>query len=131
MRRAEPSLTPEYRAAVAALERTVAGQLGDELASPADGPAGRAALIEEFRRRRDDYRSWYRMGEVPQRVAAIAGRLTRGEPAPAVRRELELAVLEAMVRAHERALGEGGMPGGDGRHPGRAAGDAPGSRQGQ
>ena len=131
MRRAEASLAPEYRDAVAALERTVAGQLGEELASTNDRPAGRADLAEELRRRRDDYRTWYRMGEVPQRVAAIAARLTRGEPAPALRRQLELAVLDAMVRAHERALGEDGMADGAGMHRGAAAGGAPGSGQGQ
>lgn len=102
----------------------MAGQLGDELASP---DAGRRGVAEEFRRRRDDYRTWHRMGEVPQRVAEIARRLTRGEPAAAVQRELELAVLDAMVRAHERALRESGA----GMRPGMPPGDASGSPQGQ
>jgi len=94
-------LPAELQDAVAALQRTVTGQLRDELAAAG---AGRSRLAEEFRRRRDDYRSWHRMDEVPDRVAEVAGRLVRGEPSPGLRRELRLAVLAAMVRAHERAL---------------------------
>ncbi len=106
---AEGTLPRDYRAAVAALERTVAVQLRDELAGAG---AGRQELAMELRRRRDDYRTWHRMTEVPRQVAGVAERLIRGEPAPAARRELELAVLAAMVRAHERALEQSGEPGG-------------------
>ncbi len=111
MSEAEGDLPRDYRAAVAALERTVAGQLRDELA---EAGADRGELAVELQRRRDDYRTWHRMAEVPRRVAGVAERLIRGEPAPAARRELELAVLAAMVRAHERALGQtpgAGRPG--------------------
>lgn len=100
---AAEDLPRELRDAVAALERTVTGQLRDELAAPG---AGRSGLAEEFRRRRDDYRTWHRMDEVPDRVAEVAGRLVRGEPGPGMRRALQLAVLAAMARAHERALKE-------------------------
>ncbi|HKL63965.1 MAG TPA: hypothetical protein VJ883_11395 [Woeseiaceae bacterium] len=105
------NLPRDYRAAVAALERTVAGQLRDELA---EAGAGRSEFAVELHRRRDDYRTWYRMAEVPRRVAGVAGRLTRGEAGPAARRELELAVLAAMVRAHELALEQAVEPGGPG-----------------
>ncbi|WP_405222111.1 hypothetical protein [Lentisalinibacter sediminis] len=104
MRPAEAEALPrELRGAVAALERTVTGQLRDELAAAG---AGRGGLAEELRRRRDDYRTWHRMDEVPDRVAEVAGRLIRGEPSPGVLRQLQLAVLAAMARAHERALAE-------------------------
>ncbi len=102
MGRAGADLPRQFRDAVAALERTVTGQLRDELAAAG---AERDALAEEFRRRRDDYRTRHRMAEVPDRVAEVAARLVRGEPAPGVRRELQLGVLAAMTRAHERALG--------------------------
>jgi hypothetical protein len=59
------------------------------------------------------------MAEVPPRVAGVAERLIRGEPAPAARRELELAVLAAMVRAHESALQQGGQPDGAARPQGQ------------
>lgn len=98
-------LPRELRDAVAALERTVTGQLCEELAGAGGG------LAEELRRRRDDYRTWHRMDEVPDRVAEVADRLIRGEPAPALCRELRLAVLAAMARAHERALAETGRDG--------------------
>jgi len=110
---AQGTLPRDYRAAVAALERTVAGQLRDELAGAgARRPELAMELAMELRRRRDDYRTWHRMTEVPRRVAGVADRLIRGEPAPAARRELELAVLAAMVRAHEHALEQSGEPGG-------------------
>lgn len=98
-------LPRELRDAVAALERTVTARLRDELAAAG---AGRDGLAEELRRRRDDYRTWHRMDEVPERVAEVAGRLVRGEPTPGLRRELQLAVLAAMTRAHQKALAETG-----------------------
>jgi hypothetical protein len=113
---AQGTLPLDYLAAVAALERTVAGQLRDELAG---ADTGRPELAMEFRRRRDDYRTWHRMAEVPRRVAGVAERLIRGEPAPSARRELELAVLAAMVRAHERALLQSGQPDGAARPQGQ------------
>lgn len=96
-------LPRKLREAVAALERTVSGQLRDELAAAG---AGRDRLTEELRRRRDDYRTRHRMDEVPDRVAEVAGRLVRGETGAGMRRQLQLAVLAAMIRAHERALAE-------------------------
>jgi len=100
---AQAGLPRELREAVAALERTVTGQLRDELAAAG---SGRGGLAEELLRRRDDYRTWHRMDEVPDRVAEVAERLVRGEPADAMRRELQLAVLACMARAHEKALKE-------------------------
>lgn len=98
----------EFRAPVAALQRTVTAELREALSAAG---AGRAALADEFRRRAEDYRTWHRMDEVPHRVADIAARLVRGNPDPADRKALCLAVLAALSRAHRTALNETGQAG--------------------